>query len=85
MKYRMELKRTSHAVYETKYHMVWDPKYRKWILRDDIQNRVKEIFEEIAENHNIEIDPLEVEEDVIRRYVRYHRKQEKPPRQLKLF
>ena len=56
----MELKRTSHAVYDTKYHLVWAPKYRKWILRGDIQNRVKEIFEEIAENHDFEIDTLEI-------------------------
>jgi putative transposase len=28
-----------------------------------IQNRVKEIFEEIAENHNFEIDTLEFAED----------------------
>jgi len=31
----------------------------------DIQNRVKEIFEEIAENHDFEIDTLEVAEDYV--------------------
>ena len=39
----MELKRTSHAVYDTKYHLVWAPKYRKWILRGNIRERVKSI------------------------------------------
>jgi len=143
----MELKRTSHAVYDTKYHLVWAPKYRKWILRDDIRDRVKGVFEEICKNHEFEIDTLEVArdhvhiffsfpprysiskvvgilksisgsiifqehpevkkelwggefwedgyfartvgdkvtEEVIRKYIKYHREQEKSPKQLKLF
>ena len=61
----MELKRTSHAVYDNKYHLVWTPKHRKWILKGDIRNRVQEIFKEISKNHEFEIDTLEVsEEDV---------------------
>ena len=56
----MVLKRTSHAVYDTKYHLVWAPKYRKWILRGEIQKRAEEIFREIAEHHEFEIDTLEV-------------------------
>ena len=59
----MKLKRTSHAVYNTKYHLVWAPKYRKWILRGDIGDRTKEIFEEISANHDFEIDTLEIAED----------------------
>jgi putative transposase len=59
----MTLKRTSHAIYDTKYHLVWAPKYRKWILRGDIRERVKEIFEEISRNHDFEIDALEIAED----------------------
>ena len=70
----MALKRTSHTVYETKYHLVWAPKYRKWILRGDIQKRVEEIFAEIAENHDIEIDTMEVVEDHVHLFVSF------PPR-----
>jgi putative transposase len=116
-------------------------------LRGDIKKHVKEIFEEIAENHDFEIDTLEVAQDhvhiflsfpppysiskvvamlktisasvifkqhpevkeelwggqfwedgyfvrtvgdkvtadVIRKYIKYHREQEKSPKQLKLF
>jgi len=143
----MEMKRTSHAVYDTKYHLVWTPKYRKWILKGEIRTRVQEIFEEIAKNHEFEIDTLEVAEEhvhiflsfpprysisrvvgmlksisasvifkeyprvkqelwggefwedgyfvrtvgdkvtaeVIRKYIKYHREQEKSPNQLDLF
>ena len=71
---KMELRRTSHTVYETKYHLVWAPKYRKWILRGDIRKRVEEIFYEIAENHEIEIDTLEVAKDHVHLFVSF------PPR-----
>jgi putative transposase len=59
----MELKRTSHAVYDTKYHVVWTPKYRTWILRGDVRERTKEIFEQIAATHDFEIDTLEIAQD----------------------
>ena len=39
------------------------PKYRKWILRDDIRDRVKGLFEEISRNRDFEIDTLEVVKD----------------------
>ena len=50
------LKSTSHAVYEAKYHLVWCPKYRKRILVGEIRERVKELFFEIAERFDFEID-----------------------------
>jgi len=53
---RMRPKKTSHAVYDTRYHLVWAAKYRKWILRGDIKDRVESIFKEIAANHDFEID-----------------------------
>ena len=72
---KMELKRTSHTVYETKYHLVWAPKYRKWILRGDVRKRVEELFYEIAENHSEdEIDTIEVAEDHVHLFVSF------PPR-----
>jgi len=70
----MALKRTAHAVYDTQYHLVWGPKYRKWILRGDLQQRVKELFEEIALNHQIEIDTMEVAQDHVHLFVSF------PPR-----
>jgi REP-associated tyrosine transposase len=59
----MGLKRTSHAVYDTKYHLVWTPKYRKWILRGDVREKVGEVIREIAENHGFEIDTMEIAQD----------------------
>ena len=70
----MGLRRTSHSVYDTGYHLVWAPKYRKWILRGDIRRRVKELFGEIAAHHDIEIDAMEVAEDHVHLFVSF------PPR-----
>ena len=70
----MELKRTNHAVYDTKYHLVWAPKYRKCIVRDDIRDRVKEVFEEISRNHDFEIDTLEIAKDHVHIFLSF------PPR-----
>ena len=51
----MELKRTSHAVYDTKYHSVWTPDYRKWVLRGDIRERAKRAFvrSDVSSGHQI--------------------------------
>ena len=70
----MGLKRTSHAVYDTKYHLVWTPKYRKWVLRGDIREKAKRIFEEISGNHGFEIDTMEVAEDHVHIFLSF------PPR-----
>jgi putative transposase len=37
----MNIKRLSHAVYDTRYHLVWAPKYRKWVLRDQVREMVR--------------------------------------------
>ena len=59
----MPLKRSSHAVYEAKYHLVWCPKYRKKILSEDIRPRAKELFIEISSHFDFEIDRCEIAED----------------------
>ena len=59
----MVLRRTAHARYDTAYHLVWTPKYRKKILLGTLQTRVEEMFREIAQAHDITIDEMEVSED----------------------
>ena len=57
------IKRTSHAVYDLKYHVVWVPKYRKMILKGNLANGIREVFAEIAERYEFEIDTMEVKDD----------------------
>ena len=59
----MASKRTRHAVYETKDHLVWAPKYRKGVLGGQLRERVEGLFREIAQDFGFEIDTLEVAVD----------------------
>ncbi len=70
----MAIRRSAHAVYDTKYHLVWTPKYRKWIKRSDIREKVGEIFLEIAENHGFEIQEMRVAPDHVHLFLNF------PPR-----
>ena len=60
----MTLHRTSHAVYETEYHLVWCPKYRKKLFaQEHLRVRVGEILQEVAEAYGMEIEEMEVSEN----------------------
>ena len=70
----MAIRRGAHAVYDTKYHLVWAPKYRKWIQREDILKRVREIFSEAAEHHGFGIQETRVAPDHVHVFLSF------PPR-----
>ena len=57
------IRRTKHAVYDLKYHLVWIPKYRKQIFNREIAEHLKEVFQHIAEEYGFHIDTMEVMED----------------------
>src|SRR5216684_3419379 len=61
----MVLRRTPHAVYDTLYHLVWSPKYRRDVLQGEVQQRVQELFVDIAEQYDITIEEMEVSPDQI--------------------
>ena len=68
------LRRSSHAVYDLKYHFVWIPKYRKRILMPEIADYAKLVFRKIAEEYDMVIDTVEVVEDHVHIFL------EAPPR-----
>ena len=70
----MVIRRTSHAVYDTQYHLVWAPKYRKWVLRGDIRDAVRELFYRVAEDFDFVIEELEVAKDHVHLFLSF------PPR-----
>ena len=59
----MGIRRTKHAVYDLKYHLVWVPKYRKHVLGGEVSVYLKEVFKRISEEYGFEIDTMEVVED----------------------
>jgi putative transposase len=68
------IKRTKHAVYDLKYHLVWIPKYRKGIMGGEVSEYLKGTFQRIAEEYEFSIDTMEVVEDHVHIFV------EVPPR-----
>ena len=48
-----------NVVYSCKYHIVWTPKYRRSVLVDGVDARLKELLEQIAKQ--IQVDILEME------------------------
>ena len=68
------LRRSSHAVYDLKYHFVWIPKYRERILTPEIADYAKQVFRKIAEEYDMVIDTVEVVEDHVHIFL------EAPPR-----
>jgi putative transposase len=61
----MVLRRTPHAVYDTFYHWVWSPKYRRDGLPGEIQPRVRDLFAAIAEQFDLTIAQMEVSPDPV--------------------
>ena len=61
----MGIRRTKHAVYDLKYHLVWIHKYRKRVLDSEVKEYVKEVFQRIAEEYEFCVDTVEVMEDLV--------------------
>lgn len=48
-------RRSSHSVYDIKYHIVWITKYRKPVMTGEISDRVRELIREICKAKDVEI------------------------------
>ena len=63
MKSLITYKRNNNVVYSCKYHVVWCPKYRRKVLVNGIDTRLKSILYEVANETNSEIIELEIMPD----------------------
>lgn len=59
----MEYKSNKNVVYSCKYHVVWCPKYRRKVLTEGVEERLKELIREVCEERNIELLEMEVMPD----------------------
>ena len=50
-------------VFSCQYHVIFCPKYRRRVLTDGIDSRLKEIFLEVAQKYDFEIIEMEVMPD----------------------
>lgn len=58
-------KSDNHITYSCQYHIIFCPKYRRKVLVDGIDERLKEVFNEIAESNGFEILEMEVMPDSV--------------------
>jgi putative transposase len=56
-------RKTSHSVYDIKFHFVWITKYRKPVLFGDVAIRVRDLIREICNSMDIEIIKGHVSKD----------------------
>ena len=63
------IRRTKHAVYDVKYHIVWIPKYRKKILTGEIAEFTKQVFARIATEYEWEIEEISIQEDHVHLFI----------------
>ena len=52
----MEYRKTSHAVYDIKYHLVWITKYRKPVMRGEIGKRLRELIRQTCATLDVQIE-----------------------------
>jgi len=62
-------RKTSHVIYECKYHICWLPKYRYPILTGQVALRVRELVRQIAAANEVEIITGSIVSDHIHIYV----------------
>ena len=59
----MEYKSNHNVVYSCKYHVVWCPKYRRKVLVDGVDIRLKELIKETCKEYSIDIIEMEIMPD----------------------
>lgn len=61
--YTIKYKSNLNVVYSCKYHVIWCPKYRKSVLINGADSRLKQVIQEVATEYKCEILELEVMPD----------------------
>ena len=65
----MVLRSSSHAKHELKYHFVWCPKYRRFVLKGNIGKYVTRVIYEVAERYDFSVLELAVMPDHVHMFV----------------
>ena len=56
----MKYKSNNNVIYSCKYHVVFCPKYRRPVLVDGVDDRLKELIKESCDQLNIESFEMEI-------------------------
>lgn len=58
-----QYKRASHLTFSCQYHVIFCPKYRRRVLTGDVELRLKEIFQDVAQKYDFTIVEMEIMSD----------------------
>ena len=61
---------SQHSVYNVSYHIVFCTKYRRKVLLDGVDSRLKELFMEKAGEIGVQIERMEIMPDHVHLFVR---------------
>ena len=59
----MKYKSNNNVIYSCKYHVVFCPKYRRPVLVDGVDDRLKKLIKETCDQLNVEIIEMEIMPD----------------------
>lgn len=62
-------RKTSHTVFDLKFHLIWTTKYRKPILIGNIGNRARDLIREICQTNNAEIIKGHISKDHVHIFI----------------
>jgi putative transposase len=62
-------------VYLNQYHIIFCPKYRRKVLVDDIATDLKEILNDVAIEHDVDIKALEIMPDHVHLFISFDPRQ----------
>ncbi len=48
-------RKTTHTLFDLKYHLIWTTKYRKPVLKGSVGYRVRDLIREICQTFNVQI------------------------------
>jgi REP-associated tyrosine transposase len=54
---------TRDCVYQTAYHMVWRPVYRRDVLQEPVKTTLENVFHTIAQQHGMQVLAVDVQPD----------------------
>ena len=63
-------KQSNTCVYNTSYHIIWCPKYRRKVLIGGVEIRIKELIEQKAKEINVEIGKMEIMPDHVHLFIK---------------
>lgn len=70
MTIKKRYKSSDGCIFNLGYHLIWCTKYRKDVLKDEVELRIKELFTEKANELDITIEQMEVMSDHVHLFVK---------------